>query len=1410
MASGQLVVSNTTTLPSEQDWDRWMQFIREEYLFKDGRLEDVFESLKQFHPQVKLWKFRAKLKEWNYSKKLSAGTWKYIDHSIQKRKSQQKDSVVIHSGVRLSQEKVKNQTNRHKAITLRDKLIPPPSPEPSDADDGCFQICTPRDQSLTVTSVYEWPSDLPWLEFSKSLLPELMSGLRFLPAKETHPPPRKKRRSVNSSLWTSFEYLTRRTMDIIVGSEGLAQALLLTRSVDRIAGYLDQVIPATCLDDNLRRAATFSGGSQSEKQREAINILFYLVSNHLIMNSNFPGQTQYVEDARAFVDICQLSGLTEPHVLARLVRESLRSPTMTAVIDQLYEAAVNTETVGLVRALLAADSRINPNRPVGRIMEFAAPWFVSSSALEFALFKGSAELARSMLQAGADVNDYRHESVSPLMRAALASPENVSLQLTELLLQRGASIYEGNEPVALSLAIMKGKFRLIKLLHDSGADFTSTRGEVLCRCHSSGDYLLSLNYVTCLGLAASFSTKDFRERYRSSSMKKKNQNTALCLVKHILALASVGFDLDGKLKSDAMIHAAKQGYTEVISYLHRLGARVDSQNTGLCPIHAAVDWGQVESCRLLLDLGASARADYHTRIRWFDGQVSPLHVAVSYNSFELASLLIKHGVDIDRSCLMHYATQDAGRGFLYHPGNLERRPEGRLRCVSPLTLATISGNWEIALLLVGAGAAIHEDDLFRVASAGQHQLTGRMLQLNADLVQVMENGESALHASIRTGNDLTSLLLLEAGAPTKQETLGLALRYGQVQTAAKLIANRAPLSTSGYAWAFRMPDESMLGTILQTQISNSFIRERSPDGRTFLENAILSRNVGLIRHGLSIDALFYDSGALCAAVLATIQLSVTGMDEILREMLRRREHTSQDSPFFDHVLEDTAVSIAAYYRRLDIIQQLTKSSGSGSRTNAAVLPELSLWVFVLNGSGMICVDASELSIHYYNISPATLGDWNDWHDAKRQLISPIFLAIKNHSESAIELLLDLGYKADGHSLRAAISENISTSLTLRIIERCIDLNATETFRMINSYTPIHLASLRGQLHLVRALLDAGADINAGPWHTREKTLCRLIERERFDIVHLLLQHNINIDTPHIRLCGDTVLQAAAKKGHLGIMDRLLQYGADPNTPGAMIDGQSAIERAAHYGRLDGVQLLLRRGVITEGRGQIQYILAIYHAARAGYSAIVQVLKSHREWTANDEKILQDVLKYRNNGCCIIIHYGVDTEDEIAEMLAHADRVQKQLGHRVISILEIGAGIECKIRQCSNAKYLEETMTGTREPVVTGSGKNIVNGQGNLSYNNEAQVLAGIKDINQTEVRSLNEVGLADAELLGGIDTLEVESEIQLWSEVTEESPQNIQLGPHTETEVERERHQQILEDMLGEREASFMPVEWAW
>ncbi|KAI2620020.1 ankyrin [Hypoxylon sp. NC1633] len=1488
MSSGQLVIANQSTPLSEKDWDGWMDFVREEFLVKDRRIEDVCKSLQQLNPQVTYGALRTKLRQWGFHKSLSAKNWQYVDHSIQKRKLQEKDSVIVLSGVRLDQEKVKSQTQRHKSITLRDKWRPPPSPKPP-GEDVPLQICSPRAQSSAMASTYEWPKSLPWLQFSENLLPELMSGLRLLPEKETglaitesashHPRRRKKRRSSITEAWTAFEKLVRRGLEIVIGSEELYHTLLLSKSVDRIAGHLDDVIPATYRDENLRRAVVLSGGTQSEVQREVVKILVFLASNHLIMDHSPGMERQYIDDARAFVDVCRLSGLTEPYVLTSIVDISLTSPTMTAVVDLLYEAAINTEAIDLVHNLLTADERIDPDRAVGRVWwSYAGLGFGTFSALDIALLRGSPEFATYMIGAGANVNQKSQEFFSPLVSAVLAAPDDMAVHLVQLLLQKGANVNEENGTPALYLAVTKGSFQLIDLLHKAGADLTSTgtadshrnigflthRNE-----HVSGhvEYLWKLrwqrrqffgqNYVTCLGLAASFTTKSFNWHGESTD----DEHTALSLVQHIVDLGGPGFDVDGKHKSDALIRAAMLGYTEVISFLYQSGASVDLKNGFLCPVYSAVNWAQLESCRLLLTLGSSGKADYRTweryePKRYHTAKLSPLHIAVCYNSCELIHLLIQSGVDVNIPSKVQYWSEKIGEGIAFQVGldpdlkNQENQKQWVGRVVSPLSLATLSGSWEAALLLVKFGATFGGDDLFRAASAGQLQLAIRLLELGADPDKAMMENENAFHASIRNGHEMVALRFLESGASIEPDTLGLAFKHGLCEVAKKLVELGAPCTGPEFVWVFRIPDELQLRSFLPAQPSVTLFEERSPDGRTFLENAILSGNKAVTRYAFSLDPLAYDSGALCAAVNTTIQSSPGEIHETLQEILRRRKLASQESPYYDKILENTAISLAAYYNRSDIIEQLVWYGGC--RTNAAVLPEPSLWVCPRDtqwfdaGKGLLRyigdknidvpghiadgfkIDISLITLKDFGMTPIALRAWDNWHSHDRHLVSPLFLSIKNYSESTIESLLDIGYKADGHSLRAAIYQDLPFGLTSKLIPGCTDLNASETFSMNDSHTPIQLAALSGHIDLVEVLLAAGADPNAGPWYMREYTLGKLIDSGNIDIFDVLLQHGTDLRiAPHIRPYGYTPLQAAAEKGHLGFVRRLLESGADPNERESIL-GRTAIENAAQNGRLDTAQLLLESRVSTEGGGQLQYIRAVYYAARFGHSAVVQLLQSHRQWTPDDESILKSLHELDMKGGFVFIRLGEDTDEEIAEMLACADEIISRKRNICMGVAEVCAGIqvwksldEYRGRVSDSHKLLD---MGSATAIDSYSIDDI-----------EAQVLSVTNSnqgldhpAHQQQAEPLDEENLPGTDLLRDLETSEIESDTQVARfEVTEEESEDIHVGPHTEVEAEvegiqeivndifreraeGERIQKILDDMLGEKEAPFQPVEWSW
>ncbi|RYP74479.1 hypothetical protein DL771_002953 [Monosporascus sp. 5C6A] len=130
-----------------------------------------------------------------------------------------------------------------------------------------------------------------------------------------------------------------------------------------------------------------------------------------------------------------------------------------------------------------------------------------------------------------------------------------------------------------------------------------------------------------------------------------------------------------------------------------------------------------------------------------------------------------------------------------------------------------------------------------------------------------------------------------------------------------------------------------------------------------------------------------------------------------------------------------------------------------------------------------------------------------------------------------------------------------------------------------------------------------------------------VERGNLQIIRLLLDAGAAVNAPPSQRSGATAFQLAAITGYIGIARLLISLGANINAPGAKYGGRTALEGAAEHGRLDLVQLLLEEGALIEGTGRKQFIRAVGYASKQDHQVLANLLKSRGGWSEIDEHAL---------------------------------------------------------------------------------------------------------------------------------------------------------------------------------------------
>jgi uncharacterized protein len=178
-----------------------------------------------------------------------------------------------------------------------------------------------------------------------------------------------------------------------------------------------------------------------------------------------------------------------------------------------------------------------------------------------------------------------------------------------------------------------------------------------------------------------------------------------------------------------------------------------------------------------------------------------------------------------------------------------------------------------------------------------------------------------------------------------------------------------------------------------------------------------------------------------------------------------------------------------------------------------------------------------------------------------------FGALRNNQAEVVKTLLIRGFDpntldADGvHGLLVAIkAQSYAAALVLASHPKVKPDPKTP-----QDETPLMLASLRGEMGLVNALVERDADINRPGW----TPLHYAATGGKTEVIGVLLERHAYIDTESPN--GTTPLMMAAQYGTPRAVKHLLEAGADPTLKNSL--GMSALDFAQRANRPESVELI---------------------------------------------------------------------------------------------------------------------------------------------------------------------------------------------------------------------------------------------
>lgn len=856
-------------------------------------------------------------------------------------------------------------------------------------------------------------------------------------------------------------------------------------------------------------------------------------------------------------------------------------------VDARLLAACALGDANIAREMLQAGA--DPNKPCKEGFDGVTPLVMTVGVSR------SLEVASLLLDAGADVNDEWSEDTTPIFETTA----DQFYDLAKLLVDRGANVNVrmGNGLTPLLFAARNGASKCVELFLDAGAEINAVEEE-----HGVGAFGLALNRLD-LQLAEQLLARGAEPNFGSI------ETLPLAVAEHgslafIQALEARGCKLvrDDQRGRMAFV-SARNPDPEVFDYLLNHGADPSEGNDfGYTPLILAALNNHQHLIRRYLARGDDAA------VRDVDGETA-LSLAIEKRHEESVAALREFHVEegdyssLDPEAAMLKAAEHGSLGSI-----LNLRDSG-----VPINCCDEDGN----------------SPLMIAVRAGHHGVVRSLYHLGADINHRNHAGESAL--AIAKASDSIDLV------NTLQEFGALDAVTGELGKFSAMFGGM-PIYNAADTMFGRMSHPYKDKPPYDNEAADG---DDESDGTEYDEDDLDVDRSDEDRSDEPGDGVSIDSKLdLLSQVLDSDQIKEQLPESVLEQLAQKLDHWR--SQHEESELEDN--DLAELNRLLGLFGLGEEEADEVERTplfEAVHAQDLAGVRKIIKGGG----DVNEVD-----------GEGN----------TPLLIAVLTRNAKLVDELLKLGAdpnkaRPDGKGpLFGAVrvgEERIAQSLLKGGAEVDAPLSMDHNGVGVGGCTALYIAALLGHLPSCKVLASSGASLEAAN-DLGYTPLMAAIEGDHEEVIDFFLKSGANVNpdvTPSMEvegLGGAFPLYTATRKENLAVIKKLLKRGADVNRSAP--NGWTSLKSAAQQGGFEIVKALLDAGADPNIADDTNYT-PLMNAVSGEHEDIVKLLLKFNadpnvqsgenpeddEWEAGRTALMDAALSGNLNIANLLLKNGAD-------------------------------------------------------------------------------------------------------------------------------------------------------------------------